>query len=61
MLQIIQHYLKEKILLTKSQISKIRTKIKDNFKDLKLYDLIEKIKNDIPNLHIVVNDINWKN
>ena len=50
---------KEKIILTKSQISKIRAQIIDKYKDLNLEEVIGKIKNDVPNLILLVNDIKY--
>ena len=45
--------------MTKSQISKIRAQIIDKYKDLNLEEVIGKIKNDVPNLIILVNDIKY--
>ena len=49
----------ESITLSKSQISKIRNKIINKYKNLELYKLINIIQYHFPNLYQVINDINY--
>ena len=50
----------ENLKLNKNQISKIKNKLYDEFKDLNLIELIEKIKVNIPDLYINIFDIKYE-
>ena len=50
---------KAKFLVNKVTITKIRTKIVDNYKYLNLYDLVGKIELIIPNLKKYILDISY--
>ena len=50
----------ENIKLSKSQLSKIKNSIIDNYKGLSLNEIIEKVKIEIPDLYIIINDINYQ-
>ena len=51
---------KSKFILSQSQLSKIKNEVIDNLKDLDLYQLVNKIKEDISDLYIYVNDIKYE-
>ena len=51
---------KAKYLLNKVTITKIRTKIVDNYKYLNLYDLVGKIELNVPNLKKYILDISYE-
>ena len=50
----------ENIKLSKSQLSKIKNSIFDNYKGLSLNEIIEKVKIEISDLYIIINDINYQ-
>ena len=46
--------------LTKSQISKLKNKYLDEFKGLDFIQLLEKVKNNIPNLFVKIYDVTYE-
>ena len=50
----------EKLLLTKTEISRIRNKIIGTNKNISIEDALNKIKESVPNLIIKIEDINYK-
>ena len=50
----------ENLKLNKNQIDKIKSKYNDEYKDLNIIELIEKIKVHIPNLYIKINEIKYE-
>lgn len=50
---------KKKLNLSKSCLSKIKSKLNDNYKNLSLSELVNKIKSEIPDLYINILDIKY--